>query len=178
MMIVNQYDTIAKEYDSLFVDDKSLAENKAVARMLSAVTGSILDVGCGTGLLLDLLNIPCEKYLGVDSSSQMVAFFREKYPLHDVLTIPFELLNTKYLDFKYFVALFGSVSYIEPDALSEIPQDKKLFLMFYREDYHPVTYEKTDCEFSHFKHTKQDLQERFPCCEIKEFNNYYIVTNL
>lgn len=174
----NQYDIIAKEYDSLFKDSKSIQENKAIAEMLQGISGTILDIGCGTGLLLDLINIRHEDYFGIDASGEMLRIFRQKHLRHDVLQISFEMMNIHFMDFSNFISLFGSSSYILPEALSVFPRDKKLFLMFYREGYHPVTYEKTKHEFFHYVHTKEELQQLFPDCEIKDFSNYYIVTNL
>ena len=55
MYAVNQYDAIAESYDSLFKDEVSIEENNKIASMLFDVPGIILDVGCGTGLFLDIL---------------------------------------------------------------------------------------------------------------------------
>lgn len=183
MNIENQYDTIAKEYDSLFTDEQSIKENKEIASMLSSVKGSVLDIGCGTGLLLDLMDISKRNYWGVDSSKEMLKAFAKNHPEHTTANSTFEdfckLFNNPYLVLpEYFISLFGSVSYISIMPLLGLPLLGKVFLMFYREDYKPRTYELTGCNFNHYVHPMERLQALFPSCEIKEFSNYYIVTNL
>lgn len=136
MYAVNQYDAVAESYDSLFKDKASIEENRRIASMLFEVPGIFLDVGCGTGLLLDILKVSPDEYLGIDSSSKMLDVFRKKHPEYNNLCIPFELLNLKFATFNSIVALFGSASYIDIEALTDIPGGKNIFLMFYKENYH------------------------------------------
>lgn len=178
MYAVNQYDAIAEGYDSLFNDRASIEENNKIASMLFDVSGIILDVGCGTGLFLDILKVSQDEYFGIDPSAKMLEVFREKHSGYHNLCIPFEMFNLKFMVFNTIVALFGSASYIEMEALTDIPKGKDIFLMFYKEDYHPVTYERTGCELEHYEHSKSELEQMFPHCEVKEFSNYYIVTNV
>lgn len=178
MYAVNQYDAIAESYDSLFEDRVSVEENNKIASMLFNAPGILLDVGCETGLFLDILKICPNEYFGIDPSNKMLEVFRKKHPEYNNLCIPFEMFNLKFMVFNTIVALFGSASYIEIEALTDIPKGKNMFLMFYKESYHPVTYERTGCELEHYEHSKSELQEKFPHCEVKEFSNYYIVTNV
>ena len=115
---------------------------------------------------------------GIDPSSKMLDVFRKKHPEYNNLCIPFELLNLKFATFNSIVALFGSASYIDIEALTDIPEGKNIFLMFYKENYHPVTYKRTGCNLEHYSHSRSELEERFPHCEVREFDNYYIVTNV
>lgn len=178
MYAVNQYDAIAESYDSLFNDRASIEENNKIASMLFDVSGIILDVGCGTGLFLDILKVSPDEYFGIDPSAKMLEVFRKKHAGYDSFCIPFELFNSKFMVFNTVVSLFGAASYIEIEALTDIPKDKALFLMFYRENYHPVTYERTGRELEHYAYSQSDLEKYFPHCEVKEFGNYYIVTNI
>lgn len=178
MYAVNQYDAIAGKYDSYFKDRISIEENKQIASMLFDVSGIILDIGCGTGLFLDILRVSPDDYLGIDPSSHMLEVFRKKHAGYNHLCIPFELLNLKFVTFNTVVALFGSASYIELEALTDIPKEKKIFLMFYKEDYTPVTYVRSRHEFEHYIHSRNELERMFALCEVREFSNYYIVTNL
>lgn len=178
MYLVNQYDAIAEKYDSLFVDKESVKENEKVSSMLSNVHTPIMDIGCGTGLLIDLLNVQESDYIGVDPSRKMLSVFHRKHPGYKLLNIPFEWLDSNEVDYDTAVALFGSASYIRFDSLKRMPHDKGIFLMFYKEDYHPVTYVRTGCELEHYVYSKNELRELFPSCRIKEFGNYNIVTNL
>lgn len=161
MYAVNQYDAIAESYDSLFKDEVSIEENNKIASMLFDVPGIILDVGCGTGLLLDILKVPLDEYFGIDSSNEMLEIFRKKHPKYHNLCIPFEMFNLKFMVFNTIVALFGSASYIEIEALMDIPKGKNLFLMFYKENYHPVTYERSGYELEYYEHLKCDWRRVF-----------------
>lgn len=178
MYAVNQYDAIAENYDSLFKDNASIEENSKIASMLLDISGIILDVGCGTGLFLDILKVSSDEYFGIDPSNKMLEIFRKKHPGYHNLCIPFEMLNLKFVVFNTIVALFGSASYIEIEALTDVPKGKILFLMFYKETYHPVTYKRSGCELEYYEHSRDELEESFPHCEVKEFGNYYIVTNI
>lgn len=63
-MNYSQYDDIASKYDTLFRDETSLVENHEVGEMLPPLNGSILDIGCGTGLLAEITNVDPQDYLG------------------------------------------------------------------------------------------------------------------
>ena len=178
MYLVNQYDAIAEKYDSLFADKESIKENEQVASMLLAVKPPVMDIGCGTGLLVDLLNVKASDYIGVDPSKKMLAVFHRKHPEHKLLNMPFEWLDSNEVDYNMAVALFGSASYVRESSLEKLPSSRMVFLMFYKEDYHPVTYERAGCELEHYVYPKGKLKEIFPECSIKEFGNYNIVTNL
>lgn len=78
MYSVNQYDEIAERYDSLFIDKASIRENEQVARMLRNVKTPVMDIGCGTGLLIDLLSVMDDEYIGVDPSGKMLDLNEEK----------------------------------------------------------------------------------------------------
>ena len=103
MYAVNQYDAIAESYDSLFKDEVSIEENNKIASMLFDVPGIILDVGCGTGLFLDILKVSPDEYFGIDPSNKMLEVFRKKHPGYYNLCIPFEMFNLKFMVFNTYV---------------------------------------------------------------------------
>ena len=70
-MNYSQYDDIAVKYDDLFRDESSLVENREVGAMLPPLNGSILDIGCGTGLLTEIYNVSPNDYLGIDPSKDI-----------------------------------------------------------------------------------------------------------
>ncbi len=173
----SQYDRIADRYDNLFTDAASLSENAEVGEMLLPLSGSVLDVGCGTGLLTEIVNIAPDKYMGVDPSEGMLKKFKEKHP--DYRNLVCASYDGKVVDcngFDNIVSLFGSPSYLSSMSLLRIAKCKShLFLMFYKEDYHPVTYEKCGVEFNHKVRTRRELAMLFGADNIKEYNNYIIV---
>jgi len=142
----NPYDGIAKTYDSLFDDKESHVEDTAIMHMLE-LHGRVLDIGCGTGMLLDHKAVKPENYTGIDPSQGMLDKLKDKHPDYADF-----LIGTAFEDyyngkFDTIVSLFGSVSYIEPKHLKRIREmlatGGKAFLMFYADEYVPVTYLKT-----------------------------------
>lgn len=173
----SQYDEIADRYDTLFIDVSSLAENAEVGEMLRPLSGSVLDIGCGTGLLTEIMPIMPDMYYGIDPSEKMLNCFKKKHPSYTNLKCAaydgYVIDCNKYDN---IVALFGSASYLENKALLKLAMsDNRKFLMFYKEDYHPVTYEKCGVEFIHYHHSKKMLQAIFTKNRIMEFGNYLIV---
>ena len=173
-----QDDGIADVYDTLFVDEKSIEENNAVAKKLAPYAEySIFEIGCGTGLFLDLISITPDGYWGCDPSEKMLSFFKKKHPdfSSHVELGTFEQ-NKKWRYYSAVVSIFGAVSYVKVDSLrllAESPCHK--FLMFYKPDYTPVTYTKTNVHFFHYKYEKELLEKLFSNCNIEEFNNFLII---
>lgn len=85
--VAEAYDRWAPQYD-LTAAGSEVAEaeddwlRRDVIRFLPPHGQIIHDVGCGTGGLLDLLDIPPSKYIGVDISPGMIAEARRKHPDH------------------------------------------------------------------------------------------------
>lgn len=177
-MSYSQYDDIASKYDNLFRDETSLVENREVGEMLPPLIGTTLDIGCGTGLLTEIANFSFENYLGIDPSKGMLDQFKKKHPeFKDRLVCePFNGKNLDCNNFDNIIALFGSPSYLSHYAVLAISQSKaKKFLMFYKEKYHPVTYEKCDVEFKHFFYSRKSLVGLFGESNVTEYHNYLIV---
>lgn len=177
-MNYSQYDDIASKYDTLFRDETSLVENREVGEMLPPLSGSILDIGCGTGLLTEIVGILPDDYLGVDPSKGMLEQFTGKHPEFKkrVVCEPFDGRNLDCRNFDNIVALFGSPSYLSNYAVLAISRCKaRKFLMFYKEQYHPITYEKCEVEFKHYFYSKKVLGSLFGIENISEYHNYLIV---
>ncbi|WP_308238682.1 class I SAM-dependent methyltransferase [uncultured Prevotella sp.] len=179
-MTYSQYDEIADKYDNIFRDERSLVENREVGDMLPPLSGSILDIGCGTGLLTEIHNVSPNDYLGIDPSIGMLSQFKAKHPEFSdkLINSPFTGRNLDSKKYDNIVALFGSPSYLSGYALIAISKSKaKKFLMFYKEDYHPVTYEKCKVEFRHNIYSKKVLAHLFGENSISEYHNYIIVND-
>lgn len=178
-MIYSQYDDIASKYDTLFRDETSLVEDREVGEMLPPLTGSTLDIGCGTGLLTEIAKVYPESYLGIDPSKGMLEQFVKKHPEFSkrIVCEPFDGKNIDCRNFDNIVALFGSPSYLSRYAVLAISRCKaRKFLMFYKEKYHPVTYEKCEVEFEHNTYPKRVLDSLFGEKNIREYHNFLIVT--
>lgn len=177
-MNYSQYDNIASKYDTLFRDEMSLVENREVGDMLPPLTGSTLDIGCGTGLLTEITEIAPKDYLGIDPSEGMLERFVAKHPQFQsrILCEPFTGKNIDCRKFDNIVALFGAPSYLTPYAIHTIKKShSRKFLMFYKECYHPVTYELCNVEFEHNNYSKQRLAALFGNKNVSGYHNYYIV---
>lgn len=165
LSLVADYDQIAGVYDGLFTDPASLQENAEVIRLLDYQGGSVLDIGCGTGLLLDY--VKPDGYVGIDPSGEMLRRLWAKHPecgpglpLVEVFadeqgeyppTLSHRTVQTRFEEYvgpsvDLVVSLFGAASYIAPEAVGRIPQMVNpgggWFVMFYQEEYSPVTYER------------------------------------
>ena len=80
------YDAIAAQYDSLHKDPESPQGDLAIAGFLREYLApgcKVLDLGCGTGLLLELLALQPEDYIGIDPSEKMLEELQRKFPEHE-----------------------------------------------------------------------------------------------
>lgn len=79
------YDAVARVYDEAVSSPRDLAENEIVGEILRAAvrrapSARVLDLGCGTGLAVDLTGVGSLDYLGIDLSEGMLAVARELHP--------------------------------------------------------------------------------------------------
>lgn len=180
--ISKQYDLISEKYDDLFIDESSIIENKEVYKKIKEYTkGTILDIGCGTGLFLDMLGKKTKvKYTGIDPSPKMLSKLIIKYPmyLNNLINASYEEIKLGKYDI--VISLFGSVSYIKKKKLKSILENVadggKYFLMFYKEGYTPKTYRKTNIYVEHEINYINDLKKIYK--NVYYFNNYIIATNI
>lgn len=184
------YDRVADNYDESFSDPGSQAENEAVFQLVApalAKAESVLDIGSGTGLFLDLAaehNLNGFRYVGIDPSHKMTEHLQEKHPDQAVALQTFEQFADEYSGhepkFDLVAGLFASVSYVDQRYLHRIKNflapEGKFFLMFYRPGYIPVTYEKNGFMFSHFSTRRIELEAMFGTT--RQLNNFIIATNI
>lgn len=175
------YDDIACRYDGLFLDQKSREENWIIGDLLGDyIAGKqVLDVGCGTGLLLDILDIPATHYVGIDPSGGMLRELWIKHPQHFTEQIRFEDVEDWAGEDYLTISLFGSMNYVDPDYFNQVFDELrqgKYFLMFYREGYIPVTYARAGGNGGGYDCSEYDGLIRAE--SIESFGDYYIVHNL
>lgn len=162
------YDAIAPVYDNLFADQQSVDEDNDVINLIGDLSKkSVLDVGCGTGLLLDYTK-PAQ-YTGVDPSSAMLSQLLRKHRARVVCSTLRAFPEQRRYD--KVIALFGAASYLDDVELRRIPKlcSDEYFLMFYAPGYEPETYRKTGTRVPHV--TYQD----YPPGEVTRYHNYVIV---
>jgi len=160
------YDKIAVSYDTLFTDEASLFEDAEVIELCKP-TGKVLDIGCGTGLLLD--HVQTENYTGIDMSKGMLEVLKKKHPDANVINTTLEDFYPVE-KFDTIVSLYGTPSYIpykeSMRMLKMLSPKGKIFLMYYDNDYFPVTHKALGINTKIYKH---DLSV------YEKFNNYRLV---
>lgn len=107
------YDTQVKTYDAAYSNPISDAEDIVLAQYLKTkLYGEVLDIGCGTGLLLDLVDsIDHQNFVGIDVSPGMIAGAKEKYPTASFHVGDMHTLQFQDNAFDTVVSLFGPISY-------------------------------------------------------------------
>lgn len=171
---MNTYDNIAHCYDSLFSDKESKEQNiKVIKDIKPFINGQILDIGCGTGLLIDYLNIPVENYTGIDVSIKMLEVFRKKHPEYKrrLFNIRYEnFIKNNGKKFDLIIALFGTMNYIGPynSIYKLLKLNGKYYLMYFAPNYYPETYIRSGVEMKHKNLKVKGVN----------WNNYIIVTNI
>jgi SAM-dependent methyltransferase len=167
------YDAIAPVYEALRDTPVAASETRAVADALNYSGGSVLDIGCGTGLLLDL--IAPDEYLGIDPSQGMLDTLKRKHPLAETIHAKFEAFYAGRRRFDIIVGLFGSPSYIEPNALARLPSllapGGRYFLMFYGQDYRPEEHLGQDIPFHNWRNAANYL----PDARVSKLGNFMVL---
>ena len=124
---IKLYNHISKIYDGLYQDDESKIIDKYIKNILKIEAVQyydILDVGCGTGFLLDILDIDTNGYLGIDISPGMIKRAKKKYPKYNFK------VSDKIPKKKYAVYIFlFSLNYIGLKALSSIPRGSLVYMV-------------------------------------------------
>lgn len=132
------YDAVMDGYDDRYADPVSVAESEHVFGELADANGrSVLDLGCGTGMLLDYATPAA--YLGIDPSRVALDILRAKHPHVDVMRTRLAWLHVPERSFDVLLALFGVGSYLAPQELERIPlMAPRYLVMFYAPDYSPT----------------------------------------
>ncbi len=137
LTVQQAYDAVAEVYDGEYQSPRDIEQNGWVKREVLrdiASADRILDVGAGTGLLLDLFPLATSRTVNVDPSPGMLHQLEVKHPGARVVTS----LAEHYIPeqpFSFVISLFGAVNYIDrPERLLAPPYlalNGRAFLMFY-----------------------------------------------
>lgn len=123
------YDAVAKVYDEAVSSPRDLAENEMVSRILKDAyrrapdSPVILDLGCGTGLAIDLLEASPHDYIGIDLSPGMLAVARERHPDHWFEQADMTDCVPNYLPVGMVVSTFGALNHVHPLRMSGLLHD-------------------------------------------------------
>ena len=137
------FDAIAHRYDDSEKPWWVVKDEREALYEPAAPSGRVLDVGCGTGLLVDYCyrQIDRERYVGIDPSAGMLAKFALKHPDYKadatLLRTTFEDYETP-LRFDTIVAMAGSASHVTGvDVVGKVRHllapGGRAYLMFYRD---------------------------------------------
>lgn len=146
--IDSSYDPYASSWD--LVHGMTEVERQETAHLVRAVFGErlgrTLDVGCGTGVPLDLGLVEPNRYVGIDPSRAMLNMLVAKQPhLAGLQAMRFSTAIANHVlagtIFDTVFALGGSASYLSPEELRLLRSRAKreVLLMHYAEGEHPIT---------------------------------------
>jgi predicted TPR repeat methyltransferase len=126
--MTSDYDRLADVYDGNFRTALDLAEDAGVRRQIvraGAIMGGerILDIGCGTGLLLDWYPHLVHRYTGVDVSRKMLNVLERKHRKASVINADIMFCKTAW-PFGAAVCTNGAVTYAgSPAAVAKKLKD-------------------------------------------------------
>ena len=113
-----------EDYDSLYLGKREQYEDSLINKYLlkhKILEGSVLDLGCGTGKVLEFEHNITE-YYGIDISKKMLKICRKKH--QNVNLIKGDMGNLKTYPKKKFdnvVSTYGSISYLtKPEKLPKV----------------------------------------------------------
>lgn len=170
------YNALADGYDAAYDNQECKEQNSRLGQVLRPhlQAGSILDIGCGTGLAIRILDTPPEDYHGLDPSSAMLAKLKERHPHHGTTCDSLDGAAVTGHSFRNVISLFGAMSYVMPRFLSKplsyTNGGGKLFLMFYKPGYRPAYSDDNTMPHDHSAEFLAGIYGVQPC----EFDNFLI----
>jgi hypothetical protein len=185
--LVALYNGLATQYDARYDTPAAHAENEEVRRIVvshfGAYAPTVLDVGCGTGLVLDLQLTSPQIYTGIDPSQAMLNELVRKHPrvknIHpgraeDVL-LPAPA--TPRVDL--IAVLFGAASYLPPEVLDNLaarlrPGGLAIF-MHYRDGYLPDYHSHEPPHYHSSRVRARELLDDYPAGEFRRLGEFDVV---
>jgi ubiquinone/menaquinone biosynthesis C-methylase UbiE len=167
------YNELSEVYDRSYGSRIHELEDEYIYSYLAEhgfTKGRLLDLGSGTGSILNHLRIRKEEYTGIDVSDKMIEISRKKFPGYNFVIATMTNLPFEDESFDNVISLFGSFSYAyKPDkAVKELdrvlkPNGKFLIMACgkkykYRESY---ILNKFDIESPARFFSRDDLKDLF-----------------
>lgn len=120
------YDGVATRYDAEhpIAEDEARTLRDLVAPFIGDYPACVLDVGCGTGRILDLGLTTADRYAGVDPSQPMLNMLVRKYP--DVAAVYPTAIEQSLAEGRFtpgqfeFVTAYGSTDELAQDTVSAL----------------------------------------------------------
>lgn len=174
------YDLIP-DFVDMFTDPEHQDEDYQTIEFLAswgALSGKVLDIGCGAGFLADKSRIAPKNYLGIDPSLVQLKAFASRHPDFDsrLICTRLEEFVARHSDglFNSIVATYGSANYAYIGAVMRskllLAPGGVLVAMFFGEDYEPATHEKAKVEVPFISHSADFLESNFD--QVIDFGNY------
>lgn len=164
------YNKVANVYDS-YHPWWYLLEDKITLDRIK-LHGDILDIGCGSGTLLEMTPILSQNYTGIDPSKEMLAKAREKHPGYTFI----ESYAQSFMPagrYDTAVLFFGTASYLTfneiKSCLRFLREDGTLYFHLYGKgrDWDSPT-AKLDKELNDIQTWNEDV--KLPCYNINPFH--------
>lgn len=182
------YDEVAAGYDERYENAYAAHENVEVWKEVvgSRHIESLLDIGAGTGLALDLSFLGAkpqpERYRAVEPSQGMLNRLVYKHPwVRDICPATAEnYFSDERWDagrtFDTVISLFGSPSYIHPETIEKMHAvaEKVLVVMHCIEGYVPDYHR--DGSWPEWSDASREAAAALPRAEVRTMNKFQIVT--
>jgi SAM-dependent methyltransferase len=113
------YTNLARYYDLIYSNKPYVREARAVTKMIErtgrSASGSLLEVGCGTGRYLEVFEKASFRCWGIDVSRDMLALARKRAPKSKLIRADMRdfALGRR---FDTVVCLFSSIGYVRSEA--------------------------------------------------------------
>lgn len=118
----NTFDIQAEKYDTTFYGKHARKNYEYILNELNYLKeGSILDIGCGTGELLYIINKKGLKLYGIDLSDKMIEKAKEKLQNHANLTIG-DSENLPYKDNKFDIIICNDSFHHYPNPIKALKE--------------------------------------------------------
>ena len=162
------YDLIAEEYDEQYDNPESRGVDEEILHHIGSLEGKrVLDVGCGTGWLLDQYpNVVPEQYVGIEPSEGMLRKLISKHP-----TFWKRLIVAKFEDY-YPLGKFDTVLMLHGVGAYQTEEDlQKLPMMLEPGGGFVVM------TFNEHRLKKQIMREKFKFTEVLHDTRDYLALN-
>lgn len=171
-IIKNIYDTVANQYDAKYQDDIHLVEDAINSIYLKSFEAdTVLDIGCGTGHVIELAGLHPWQYFGVDISEEMVKVAQSKYPEYEIVTG--DATNGFFGRFDLILAVYGQLNhmglYAWVDILkANLGDSGNFYAVIYADTNNPdICYEEGNHKIFTAEQIDQAMSRSFPEYQLK-----------